>query len=262
MDETNCTWCVPGKYQTGSGLVDETNCTWCVPGKYQTGSGLIAESNCSLCVVGKYSTLVGAAFPLNCTMCSPGKYQSFSGANGESNCTLCQAGFFTSNSGSSVCLACLQSCPLGWVLSRCSSTFEGHCYPMSCPSGYHLRETQCVACNSSRCGVGYYRGACGPSADAECRRCSNKPVGNQTMYISAGLGENDCRWACRPMSRACEKVIPTSQPILLCNFQGDVAGIVSAELTSTSMQVECVDEPRGRRCSCKDKNRCSILVHA
>jgi hypothetical protein len=39
-DEANCTWCKPGKYQTGVGLVAEANCTWCVAGKYQTGSGV------------------------------------------------------------------------------------------------------------------------------------------------------------------------------------------------------------------------------
>ncbi len=37
--ETNCTWCGPGKYQTGLGLIDEANCAWCVAGKYQTGAG-------------------------------------------------------------------------------------------------------------------------------------------------------------------------------------------------------------------------------
>ena len=38
--EGNCTWCEPGKYQTGVGMAAEVNCTWCAAGKYQTGAGL------------------------------------------------------------------------------------------------------------------------------------------------------------------------------------------------------------------------------
>ncbi len=40
--EADCSWCGPGKYQTGVGLMAEANCTWCVAGKYQSGSGLNA----------------------------------------------------------------------------------------------------------------------------------------------------------------------------------------------------------------------------
>ncbi len=40
--EADCSWCAPGKYQTGAGLVAEASCTWCVAGKYQSGSGLSA----------------------------------------------------------------------------------------------------------------------------------------------------------------------------------------------------------------------------
>ncbi len=37
--ESNCTWCSPGKYQTGVGVTAEASCSWCGAGKYQTGSG-------------------------------------------------------------------------------------------------------------------------------------------------------------------------------------------------------------------------------
>ena len=56
IQDGNCTWCWPGKYQTGAGLIEEVNCTWCSAGKYQTGSGLIGELNCTWCNAGKYQT--------------------------------------------------------------------------------------------------------------------------------------------------------------------------------------------------------------
>ena len=40
--EADCSWCGPGKYQTGVGLMAEANCTWCAAGKYLSGSGLTA----------------------------------------------------------------------------------------------------------------------------------------------------------------------------------------------------------------------------
>ncbi len=35
ISDDNCSWCAPGKYQTGVGMVAEVNCTWCAAGKYQ-----------------------------------------------------------------------------------------------------------------------------------------------------------------------------------------------------------------------------------
>ncbi len=33
----NCTWCAPGKYQTGLGVTAEVNCTLCAAGEFQAG---------------------------------------------------------------------------------------------------------------------------------------------------------------------------------------------------------------------------------
>ena len=210
IDEVNCTWCVPGKYQTGSGLIEEVNCTWCVPGKYQTGSGRVFEQQCFLCVPGKYSTLYGAVSPSECWMCAPGKYVSGSGAISEENCTLCQAGKFTSSPGTVNCDNCTQDCAKGLILFRCSSTYDGHCFPRSCPSNFFFaaESGDCKPCNESRCAVGYYRGQCSPNADAQCIQCRNKPAGNQSIYLTSGRPFNvdNCRWGCRAICDQCKEV--------------------------------------------------------
>ena len=88
------------------------------------------------------------------------------------------------------------------ILSRCSSTFNGQCVPVSCPPGFFTASDSgnCTQCNTSRCRAGFYRGPCGPAADSKCVPCISKPSGNATFYVK------DCQWACRPKCQQCTQV--------------------------------------------------------
>ena len=56
--------------------------------------------------------------------------------------------------------------------------------------------TTCVACNTSECGTGYYRGQCGSSWDAGCEACTTKP--QHAGYLTPGRPSDtdNCSWSC------------------------------------------------------------------
>jgi len=66
----------------------------------------------------------------------------------------------------------------------------------ACAQDYFEEGGTCVACSTSECGVGFYRGACGASSDAACEGCTTKPL--HSSYTTSGQpwDTDNCSWAC------------------------------------------------------------------
>ena len=103
--ERNCTWCVPGKYQTGVGLIVEVNCTLCIAGKYQTGSGCTDSKLILICWLANlemkpYFSMLWRAV-IQCIQAAKlkGWQWHLTGLITEDNCTLCAAGTYQTGSG-------------------------------------------------------------------------------------------------------------------------------------------------------------------
>ena len=66
----------------------------------------------------------------------------------------------------------------------------------ACAQDYFEQDGTCVACSTSECGVGFYRGKCGASSDAACEGCTTKPL--HSSYTTSGQpwDTDNCSWAC------------------------------------------------------------------
>jgi hypothetical protein len=57
---------------------------------------------------------------------------------------------------------------------------------------------RCVACTTAECEIGFYRGQCGSSRDAECETCTVQPL--NSFFVSSGHPWNvdNCAYECLP----------------------------------------------------------------
>ena len=159
--------------------------------------------SCAGCVAGYYSGTDGSCAACTASACDVGMYRGACGASSDAVCEACttkplNAAYLTAGSPANV--------------DNCSWT---------CNAGYWRFNSSCVVCNTSACGVGFYRGSCGASfdapcqtctdktceigfyrrecgltTDAQCVTCTNKPL--NASYISSGIpaDANNCSWTC------------------------------------------------------------------
>ena len=208
---------------TSSGRVyNEKNCSWaCNTGYFLSGSVCLA-CNISLCSIGFYRSQCLSTSDGICVECSNKPAEAIFNTPGspynQNNCGwTCNTSFFKNGTQCKPCNISL--CAIGQYRSLCSPISDGLCIPCTnkpgnssytapgvpynqnlcvwiCNLGYFTSNASCVACNSSSCYVGEYRGPCNQTLGAQCISCSNKP--NSSYYISSGLpfNKNNCSWEC------------------------------------------------------------------
>ena len=66
----------------------------------------------------------------------------------------------------------------------------------TCAEGYFMQGTTCVACSTSECGTGFYRGTCLSSSDAVCSGCTTKPLNSNYATSGQPFDADSCGWTC------------------------------------------------------------------
>jgi len=67
----------------------------------------------------------------------------------------------------------------------------------TCAVGYFMEGSTCMACTTTECDVGFYRGTCSDTSDAPCEECSMKPINSNwtsgcTFACHAGFASANC----------------------------------------------------------------------
>ena len=208
---------------TGPGQPYGTNtCAWaCKSGFYQSAGACVACSTAS-CPVGQYRGACAANADAPCVVCtvkpSSSAFTSAGAPYNTDTCTwACNPGYYRSGT---TCTACTTAaCPVGQYRGACTATGDAPCVACtkapanaaytsagspantdSCAwaykSGFYLSAGACVACSTSSCPVGQYRGACAANADAPCAPCTNRPSNSIFTSTGAPYNTDTCTWAC------------------------------------------------------------------
>ena len=193
-------------------------CTWrCNVGFALSFDGTACLSTTTACAVGLYNNN-GVCHP--CLNLPPNSYFITDGGNYAYGCGwICITGFYQSGLTCSLCTT--GQCPVGQYRSSCGTYSDAGCLSCttnpansafitagspstsndcfwSCNSGYYLSQSSegCIACTSSQCPVGHYRGPCGFSSDGECLLCTGNPA--NSLFTSPGSPSNqdNCAWSC------------------------------------------------------------------
>jgi hypothetical protein len=212
-----------GVYVGPGNVNDPLSCpTACVVGYFKVGSSCVACDTTS-CSVGYYRSACTASANGQCTYCTTApanaRYTSAGKPYGADACDWsCRTGYYLSGSS---CVPCSNpTCPTGQYATVCTPTANSVCQSCTnlpangvytgagqrgdpnscqtgCQTGFWKQGSRCVACTTTSCAVGQYRGACTATSDGQCMYCTNAPAYSQ--YSSAGTpyNANTCSWTCR-----------------------------------------------------------------
>ena len=201
IEGSNCTFCGPGKYQTGLGVTTENLCMECQIGTYQTGWGVGNCSRCTSCnnslafvisecnltantvCVAPRSCLAGeyeVSGNGTCIKCEPGTYSTGLGVQQMSACLKCPQGTFQTGRGMIAVSNC-SLCNSGTYQSSEGMTSSTNCTP--CPAGtYQTNNAVIYFANCTKCGVGTYQTGVGMP---DAQNCTNCPVGKYHFNMGA-----------------------------------------------------------------------------
>jgi hypothetical protein len=221
---TSCTNRPPNGVYTSAGTQGApASCqTSCATGYVRQADRSCKLCDTSTCPVGQYRGECKVDADGACGPCTNKPANSaYTGAGqpyGSNNCAwACNAGYYRSNGECKPCSTA--ACPVGQYRGECAATTDAPCVvctgrpsnsqytsagvpynanacTWACISGYFRASGACVACSTSSCAAGQYRGACTATADAPCVACTKGPA--HSTYTSAGSPTNTdtCSWAC------------------------------------------------------------------
>ena len=189
-----------------NGYDDPTTCSWaCNPGFVLNNAGICVRTTCAS---SQYlSNVSGKCLPCNTAVCSLTQYKKPCTADSDAaclNCSTCDVGKYLIGCQSGrdqTCLDCSNKYEICGAINGSISMYtspgvlQSNCL-WKCIDGYYRSGDMCRLCTTTSCGVGLYRAACAPNADAPCVPCSG--LQDHAAFFTAGAPYNvdNCQWAC------------------------------------------------------------------
>jgi hypothetical protein len=209
---------------TGAGSpFDQNNCQWACSAGFRRSGDTCLACDSTACPTGEYRGVCTATGDGPCLPCTAKPANAVFTAGGipydRDNCPwACGAGFFRSGD---VCMPCSRdSCPVGQYRGVCTATADAACVPCTvkpsdsnfvtggqpfdqdkcqwgCTAGFYRSASDtCVACDTTPCPVGQYRGACTATASGQCVACTTKPANAEFTAGGSPYDQDSCAWAC------------------------------------------------------------------
>ena len=182
-NQTACTQCAGGRYQTSNGGTSADGCTECAAGSYKTAEG----GQCQLCVEGTYAS---NTWDSACLACEAGTYASGSGAT---SCTECETGRYTTAQGATSCNECApgnyKTAEAGQCQMCGEGTYagggEGSSVCLKCEAGTYASGSGATGC--TKCGAGKYTTGQGATG---CKECGQAPREDLLLTLACTMAQS------------------------------------------------------------------------